>query len=615
MHVFLLLAAFPVCALASSVATVLDVQYYIPSKTELAHDFDAKEPFPVTVITSPNATLTASCLNSTISDYLARDDVLTKGFLSAFYFQGPEDLTLAPETESLLQTFGTTRVLWAPSQDTVTLADGPYFATGSGLHRAWRLYDDHTNSFVLPTIPSPTDVDAYEDLPVRGTGLSGDMSIAVPSRLFYKPTPEKPLAGVRIGVKDQYAIKGLITTYGSRAYASTYPPSNVTSGVIQHLIDMGAVVVGKTKLSVFANAWLSIAEWPDYSLPFNPRGDSYLVPGASSAGSGAAMAAYDWLDSTIGEDTGGSMRFPAAQNGVYGIRSTKNSTNNTATPFGPFDVAGHFARDVDSFNSVGAVMYSQVGYKNYTKFPRKIIYPQEYWANINPDYTAPCEEYVQNLEAFLGVNRTVVDSNALWYEYSGQNTSLVDYFANLVPYVSGTNNFTRAFKKDYIAKFNRYPYVALNSAGSASLAPQNSTLGEIGFALQSEFQAFYRHAFLPANEETCSETLVVFPFNGNGGNPWYRDDPATYTVEGRAPALPGYISWNLLSVMNESPEVAVPVGAVEYTSRVSLVGKEYPATLEIQGAVGCDFMLMNLVREVAYTLGLPKGVKTGRRMY
>ncbi|PYH43890.1 amidase signature enzyme, partial [Aspergillus saccharolyticus JOP 1030-1] len=299
------------------------------------------------------------------------------------------------------------------------------------LHRAWRLYEDYTSSFVLSTIPSASDASTYEVLPAGGSSPYGALSIAVPSRLFYKPTPEQPLAGYRIGVKDQYDMKGLITTFGSRSYAATYPPANTTSGVIQHLLDKGAIVVGKTKLSVFAKPWFSIAEWPDYSLPFNPRGESYLIPGASSAGSGASLAAYDWLDITIGEDTGGSMRFPAALNGVYGIRSTKNSTNNTATAFGPFDVAGHFAREVDAFNTFGAVMYGPSGYRNYTEFPQKLIYPREYWANLNPNYTAPCEAYLQHLEAFLGVNRTIVDSNALWHEYSGRNVSLADYFANV----------------------------------------------------------------------------------------------------------------------------------------------------------------------------------------
>jgi Asp-tRNA(Asn)/Glu-tRNA(Gln) amidotransferase A subunit family amidase len=126
-----------------------------------------------------------------------------------------------------------------------------------------------------------------------------------------------------------------------------------------------------------------------------------------------------------------AMRFPAAQNGVYGIRSSINSTNNTATPFGPFDAAGHFARDVDSLNTFGAVMYRDSGFKNYTNFPKRILYPQEYWSNIDANYTAPCEDYVQQLEAFLGVSRTIVDSNQLWLETSGQNKSLAEYFAKV----------------------------------------------------------------------------------------------------------------------------------------------------------------------------------------
>lgn len=125
------------------------------------------------------------------------------------------------------------------------------------------------------------------------------------------------------------------------------------------------------------------------------------------------------------------MRFPAALNGIYGIRSTKNSTNNTATHFGPFDVAGHFARDVDTFNYLGGVMYPDPGIKNYTKFPKRILFPQEYWENINPDYARACNDYVKQLEIFLGVKRTVIDTNYLWQRHSKQNTSLVDYFANV----------------------------------------------------------------------------------------------------------------------------------------------------------------------------------------
>ncbi|KAL3488552.1 amidase signature enzyme [Aspergillus germanicus] len=605
----------PACSLASAVTRVADVDYFVPSKIELAHHFDADEPVPVTVVTSPSRDISASWLNSTFSDFLSRDDVFTLGFAQAIFFQGPEGLALRNDADELLKTIGTKRVFWSSPSCNSTLPPGPYFATSSGLHRAWRLYDDSTESFVLPCIQSPNDTDRYDILPAKSSGHYGSLSIAVPSRLFYTPTPEKPLAGYRIGVKDQYDITGLKTTYGSRTYGATYPPANQTSGVIQNLIDKGAIVVGKTKLSVYANAWFTISQWPDTSLPINIRGDSYLIPGASSAGSGAAMAAYDWLDNTIGEDTGGSMRFPAAQNGVYGIRSSTNSTNNTATPFGPFDAAGHFARDVDSLNTFGAVMYRDSGFKNYTNFPKRILYPQEYWSNIDANYTAPCEDYVQQLEAFLGVSRTIVDSNQLWLETSGQNKSLAEYFAKTVPYVSGTNNFSINFKRDFFTQFAHYPYTTLDGATDPSFAPQNATLGEMGNALRTEFQHFYRTHFLPASETTCSDAIVVFPFNGNGGIPWYRDTDVSYSPGGQAPAPPGYISWNLLSVMNASPEIAVPVGAVRYRSRVSLVEEEMPAALEIQAARGCDLMLMNLVRNVAYAQGLPRGVKTGRRMF
>ena len=148
-----------------------------------------------------------------------------------------------------------------------TIPDGPYFATCSGLHRAWRLYDDTTNSFVLPVIASADDPSTYEPLAANSGNPMGFHSIAVPSRLFYKPTTEQPLAGYRIGVKDEYDLKGVLTTMGSRSYAMTYPPANASTALIQNLLEQGAIIVGKTKLSAFAQAYFTAAQWVDYSLP------------------------------------------------------------------------------------------------------------------------------------------------------------------------------------------------------------------------------------------------------------------------------------------------------------------------------------------------------------
>jgi hypothetical protein len=171
------------------------------------------------------------------------------------------------------------------------------------------------------------------------------------------------------------------------------------------------------------------------------------------------------------------------------------------------------------------------------------------------------------------------------------------------------------FERAYQAKFGSSPYTVIDRASDFDIAAANTSEIAIGWAQRLEFQQWYREHFLPSNDMTCSDTIVVFPFNGNGGVPWYRDMLTTDSEDGVVSAPDGYVSWNLLSVLNGSPEIAVPVESVSYTSRVRLVEEYYPASLEIQAAYGCDFMLMNSVREVAISTDFPTGVKTGRFVY
>jgi Asp-tRNA(Asn)/Glu-tRNA(Gln) amidotransferase A subunit family amidase len=127
--------------------------------------------------------------------------------------------------------------------------------------------------------------------------------IPVPSRLgFEQPNPATPLAGKRIAVKDIFDLKGVKTTLCSKAYEELTTEARTTATCIQRLIDLGAVIVGKVKTSPFASG-MGPRDWVDVQPPFNPRGDGYLDPGCSSAGSGAAIAGYDWLDVAIGSDS------------------------------------------------------------------------------------------------------------------------------------------------------------------------------------------------------------------------------------------------------------------------------------------------------------------------
>ena len=128
-------------------------------------------------------------------------------------------------------------------------------------------------------------------------------TVAVPSRHYFPQDREKPLNGLRIAVKDVYDLNGVRTAASNRAFRDLYTPREKTAKVIQRLIDDGAIIVGKTKTTTFADRELATQDWIDTHSPFNPRGDGYIWGGGSSTGSAAAVAAYDWLDFAIGSDS------------------------------------------------------------------------------------------------------------------------------------------------------------------------------------------------------------------------------------------------------------------------------------------------------------------------
>ena len=126
--------------------------------------------------------------------------------------------------------------------------------------------------------------------------------MAVDSRLSADAGPTKPLSGWRVAVKDVFDLEGVKTSLGNRAYLQLYPPAANSADAVKAITDKGAVVVGKTKLSMLLSRE-EPAEAVDFQAPWNPRGDGYQAPGGSSNGSAAAVAAYDWLDIGIGTDS------------------------------------------------------------------------------------------------------------------------------------------------------------------------------------------------------------------------------------------------------------------------------------------------------------------------
>lgn len=156
-----------------------------------------------------------------------------------------------------------------------------------------------------------------------------------------------PLDGVPLGIKDLFSTKDVLTTAGSHILDGFKPPYE--SSVTANLWQAGAVMLGKTNLDEFAMG--SSNETSYYGAAENPwrrQGDNRpLVPGGSSGGSAAAVAARAALGAT-GTDTGGSIRQPASLTGIVGLKPTygRCSRFGIVAFASSLDQAGPMARTV-----------------------------------------------------------------------------------------------------------------------------------------------------------------------------------------------------------------------------------------------------------------------------
>jgi aspartyl-tRNA(Asn)/glutamyl-tRNA(Gln) amidotransferase subunit A len=150
------------------------------------------------------------------------------------------------------------------------------------------------------------------------------------------------LHGVPVAVKDQFWTKGVRTTGGSRILADFLPNEDAT--VVARLKQAGAILLGKLNMSEFATGNSVVHP---YGMPHNPW-DPGRNPGTSSSGSGAATAAC-LCATSLGEDTGGSIRNPANNCGLVGLRPTWGlvSRYGMLGASWSMDIAGPISRTVE----------------------------------------------------------------------------------------------------------------------------------------------------------------------------------------------------------------------------------------------------------------------------
>ncbi len=160
--------------------------------------------------------------------------------------------------------------------------------------------------------------------------------------------PLPPLAGLAVSVKDLFDVAGQPTTAGSRTLADAAPAASDCS-VVARLRSAGAALVGHTNLSEFAFSGVGLN--PHRGTPANPATAALdptpRIPGGSTSG-GAASVALGAAWAALGSDTGGSLRIPAALQGLVGFKGTQRMTplDGTLPLSSTLDTAGAITRSV-----------------------------------------------------------------------------------------------------------------------------------------------------------------------------------------------------------------------------------------------------------------------------
>jgi hypothetical protein len=327
--------------------------------------------------------------------------------------------------------------------------------------------------------------------------------VAVPSRIQSKDKDVRNakdlLKGWRIAVKDNFQIQHVRRSACNQAYYELYPPAQESASCIQALYDQGAVVVGTTKLASFA-ATEEPVECIDWQAPFNPRADKYQSPAGSSSGSGAAVAAYEWLDITIGSDSEcrldrWCMYLRLQRVEVAAVLVTGMAASRCALPMvislikvcsiaflasmcpHSLDASWKNARSSQK-RGMGRICQANIPTKQYVtlkpKQPRltqlqdslSIVWASDYMNLIgNEQQLELLKTFVKDLEDTFEVYQHAISFEEAWEKdppKQANGASLSDYMKDVSRdsfFYEDYHNF-EAFRKDYRDKFRRDAYIS-----------------------------------------------------------------------------------------------------------------------------------------------------------
>ncbi|XP_020274792.1 amidase 1 isoform X2 [Asparagus officinalis] len=213
--------------------------------------------------------------------------------------------------------------------------------------------------------------------------------------------PLLPLQGLTFAVKDIFDVSGHVTGFGNPDWARTHEPAKSTAPAVAALLEAGATCLGKTVMDELA--YSINGENFHYGTPPNPVAPG-RVPGGSSSGSAVAVAA-GLVDFSLGTDTGGSVRVPAAYCGIFGIRPSHGAVSSSGViPMAEsFDTVGWFARDPSTLALVARVLLPSP--IEAMQQPTHVIIPEDCFQLLVSPSDQLSQILISSLENMYGCDR------------------------------------------------------------------------------------------------------------------------------------------------------------------------------------------------------------------
>ena len=223
--------------------------------------------------------------------------------------------------------------------------------------------------------------------------------------------PGGPLSSLRFAAKDLFDIEGHVTGAGNPDWLATHEPATATASSVAKLLEAGATLHGKTITDELAYSLAGVNM--HYGTPVNAACPDRL-PGGSSSGSVSAVAG-GLVDFALGTDTGGSVRVPANNCGLYGIRTSQDRiAKDGLVPLAEsFDTVGWFTRDARTLTRVGEVLLAP-----RAPLPTgRLVIATDCFDLVGEDVRAALQPAIQTLIAAVGPRHYVTlnpDSYDTW---------------------------------------------------------------------------------------------------------------------------------------------------------------------------------------------------------